>query len=429
MSSGEGGPPFGGPSGSAAGSGAPPSRRATPLTGRHLARNPLLVGYLRLSDALSTIAPTRAGSTGVPRRIVVAVSGHVGDAIISSAVVAAAVRAFPQAEIGVLLPSWSRMVFDGHPAIRWVHTIDHWRIARNGASVAANVAAHRRSLAEAVGEMREVGYDAAIDTGAFWPNMGEPLWRAGIPVRVGFASGGFRGLYTHSVEWKDGEIHEMDRRVALVGTLAAAAGAPTVDAGTATYDLPPAGEGAERAVTRLLEERSLEPPFALIHPGSGNAIKEWAPERWRGVAGKLAANGFRVLLTGSSGREQRICAAIATGNAGVHDLSGALGWRELVEVVGRVSVVMCGDTAVGHAAAAVGTPVVVLWTGTADPAHWKPAGDRCTVLMNEVRCAPCHRSGGCEGMECVRGITEEQVVAAAERAASLPPLPGIAAGV
>jgi ADP-heptose:LPS heptosyltransferase len=48
------------------------------------------------------------------------------------------------------------------------------------------------------------------------------------------------------------------------------------------------------------------------------------------------------------------------------------------------------DSGPAHLAAAVGTPAVVLFSGTNHPQQWKPWGTHVAVLRHEVACSPCH---------------------------------------
>jgi ADP-heptose:LPS heptosyltransferase len=49
------------------------------------------------------------------------------------------------------------------------------------------------------------------------------------------------------------------------------------------------------------------------------------------------------------------------------------------------------DSGPAHLAAAVGTPAIVLFSGTNRVEQWRPWGARVAVLRHEVACSPCHR--------------------------------------
>ena len=65
-------------------------------------------------------------------------------------------------------------------------------------------------------------------------------------------------------------------------------------------------------------------------------------------------------------------------------------------------------------AAAVGVPVVSLFSAANEAAVWKPWGDKVKVLTRHPACSPCH-SYACrrtDGYFCMREIKVEEVVEA-----------------
>src|SRR4030095_3015555 len=135
-----------------------------------------------------------------PSRVLLAVGGHIGDAVISTATLSLLKREHPDVDIGIVAASWAAPVFGGHPDVARLHLLDHWKFDRSSRPLASKVARHRRTLATALREIRSARYDAAVDLYAYYPNMAWLMWRAGIPVRVGYRSGGYGPLYTHFLE-------------------------------------------------------------------------------------------------------------------------------------------------------------------------------------------------------------------------------------
>jgi heptosyltransferase-2 len=69
--------------------------------------------------------------------------------------------------------------------------------------------------------------------------------------------------------------------------------------------------------------------------------------------------------------------------------------------------VVCGDTGVGHLAAALGTPVTALF-GPTDPRLTAPRGP-VRVLSHPVPCAPCFYRTCPIDHPCLRDITAAEV--------------------
>src|SRR5437867_5632253 len=95
-----------------------PNPAASPLRGRYLVRNRAWNAWLRANDAalrLLMASTTRSGaSRAIPQRLLIAVGGHLGDAVIATSVFEPLRAALPMLDIGILTASWNRPVFEGH---------------------------------------------------------------------------------------------------------------------------------------------------------------------------------------------------------------------------------------------------------------------------------------------------------------------------
>jgi ADP-heptose:LPS heptosyltransferase len=73
------------------------------------------------------------------------------------------------------------------------------------------------------------------------------------------------------------------------------------------------------------------------------------------------------------------------------------------------------DSGPAHLAAAAGTPVVVLFSGTNRVEQWRPQGAMVQALRHPVACAPCHRRQcPVASQPCMRGIRPADVLLAIE---------------
>jgi ADP-heptose:LPS heptosyltransferase len=106
----------------------------------------------------------------------------------------------------------------------------------------------------------------------------------------------------------------------------------------------------------------------VLHPGAAAGARRWPVERWVAVARTLAADGHRLVVTGTPGEQQLVDAVANPVAAGT---ATRLGVEELFGLVAAASLVVSGDTGVAHVASAFGTPSVVLF-GPVSPARWGP---------------------------------------------------------
>lgn len=159
-----------------------------------------------------------------------------------------------------------------------------------------------------------------------------------------------------------------------------------------------------------------------LFPGSNALARRWPAERFGGVARGLSADGLRVVVMGAPAERditRRVCesAPAAVDAGGATDLPG------LAALLSVCQLVVTNDTGPMHLAGAVGTPTVTLW-GPSDPAEVCPVGARDVRLTGDpLPCRPCfknecpRRGAGTvlpdAHEECMRLITEEEVLAAA----------------
>lgn len=121
------------------------------------------------------------------------------------------------------------------------------------------------------------------------------------------------------------------------------------------------GDGA--AVPAIECEGIASADFAVIHPFSGSASKNWPLERFREAAARLS-----VPVRWCAGPEEPLADAVRFDN--LYELAGWLA---------SARVYVGNDSGITHLAAAVGTPVVGIF-GPTDPAVWRPRGARVSVL-------------------------------------------------
>ncbi|MEW6488308.1 MAG: glycosyltransferase family 9 protein [Thermodesulfobacteriota bacterium] len=392
----------------AAGGPRSPTRRG------YLIQNPTWNAVFRAMDGLlaACLGQPRATRIGPPRRILLSNGAHLGDVVISTAVLPVLRSAFPEAEIGFLAGSWSEPVLRGHPLVARTHRVDHWRAIREPMAPAAKLRRYLSTRRRALAELRAARYDVAVELYSYFPNQIALLWQAGIPVRVGYASSGFGPLLTHALPFEHKGLHEAQYQLRLLEVLPLPAGSPERLAMVLRDPLP---EGVAD-VSRVLE--ALPRPFApyrVLHMGtSGSRRREWPPERWRVLAERLVAQGCQLLFTGLGEHEAQLAREAARGLPGCANACDRLGWEGFLAALRGAEVVYSAETSAGHIAAAYGVPVVTIRGAMHDPARWSPRGEACAVATHPVPCAPCHRREGCEGMECLREVSPEAAHRAGE---------------
>jgi ADP-heptose:LPS heptosyltransferase len=198
----------------------------------------------------------------------------------------------------------------------------------------------------------------------------------------------------------------------------------------AGYALPALDDGRLRLHDSALPSASpLEPPYVVLHPGAAAPARRYPPDRWREVVELLARDGERIVLTGDASEAPLTAAIAAAGRrASVIDLAGSLDLPALAALLRGADVLVAGNTGPAHLAAAVGTPVVSLFSPVVSAERWAPFGPDVVVLGDQrARCRDTRaRECPIPGHPCLSGVAVAKVVAALERVRRHAPQPDAA---
>jgi ADP-heptose:LPS heptosyltransferase len=369
------------------------------MRGRYLIRSRKSAALIAFADALLRLIPRSAAPGGPPHeRILVASWGHVGDVLLTLPAIAALRGAFPDARIGMITGSWGRSAALGSKLVDDVHVIDHWALNRRSESKLNKVCRFFRTRARARAEIKRAGYQAGIDFYPFFPPAHPIFFGTGIPIRVGFDSGGFGSLLTHPHPWRDS-----DRSIAAhYGDLLDALLTGSVADNHSSWSYP--REVLPGALRGLMPAN-----YIAVHPGAGTPFKDWGEENWRSLIIALRASGSPIVITGSGAEESALAQRLAGSATGITNLAGRTDWEDFARVIANADAVICPDTVTAHLAALFHIPTVVIFTGTNNPKQWAPVNPHARILVKAVACAPCHRPG-CPAMACIRGVSVSDVL-------------------
>jgi heptosyltransferase-2 len=415
---------------------------------------------VRALDAVGALAmrpwrrlrPVPAPAVADPRRILVVQLDHLGDAVLTSPLLARLHAAYPEAAIDVLASPSNREVFAADPHVHRVHLAERSWFERDRG---------RWALGSAVWDLgrslRAAGYDLGLDV------RGDVLTvlvlaLAGIPRRVGWAMGGGGFLLTDVADWIPGR-HEVRSRLALLGRLGIDADAedpPRVSVHIddrdrvqvarwlrEAWDLPrpasprpvpitvpvpvavPAGSAKPAHSGRgkrlhddpdwLHAGRFGAPaPLLAAHLGAGTAAKRWPPGHWKVLIDRFLDDGWRVVIIG--GPEDADAARVLLPHDRLRDWTGRMTVPQTTALLERADLFLGADSGPSHLAACAGTPSVVLFSGTNRPGQWRPWSRRSLILRHDVPCRPCHHKV-CPLADhpCMTGLDPDRVYRAAQR--------------
>jgi len=343
-----------------------------------------------------------------PKVILLVQLDHLGDAVISTAVLPALRKRYPHASIEVLAGTCSREVFEASSEVDRVHLARTNRFARGPARLAWIPAMLWWGL-----RLRRRRVDLALDVRGDFP-VAVISWLCGARRRVGWGCGGGGFLLTDRVDFVAGRP-EVESRWALLAKLGIAL-PEDIRARRPRFQPP---EATRRKIARRLTEHTAHRPARVVlHIGAGTRAKSWPADHWQELLGRIiVGHGAQVVLVGG-GKDRIIAREILGGRPwpGVADWTGRLTIVELAALLQRADVLVGADSGPAHLAAAVGTPVVVLFSGTNNAHQWQPCGEQVTVVRHPVDCSPCHRHR-CPRKDhpCMRQIPAQRVAAELEK--------------
>ncbi|MFJ4296957.1 glycosyltransferase family 9 protein [Curtobacterium sp. NPDC089689] len=154
--------------------------------------------------------------------------------------------------------------------------------------------------------------------------------------------------------------------------------------------------------------------YVVVHPGASVPARAWPAEQHRALVAAYAAVGVPVVVTGSPG--ERALTAEVAGSTGI-DLGGSTTPAELAAVLAGAEVVVVGNTGPAHLAAAVGVPIVSLFSPVVPAVKWAPYAPLVEVLGDQS--TPCRLSRAREcpvsGHPCLARVSVQDVLDAHRR--------------
>jgi len=326
-------------------------------------------------------------------RILVRGVNWIGDAVMTVPAVRALRKAYPEAEISMLLKPSVAPLFEKDPRIDEV--ILYEERYRGIGKLWLSYLLRKKKFSKAI--LFQNAFDAAL-----------VAFLAGIPERIGYDRDGRGILLTKKIpcDRDDRRIHHIRYYLNLLE-----------GAGMQV-------EYSDPCIYLSLDERlaarkrlvHLRRPILGVNPGATfGSAKRWFPDRFAEVANWfIEDSGGSVVIFGGTNEVEtaeeisKVIGIQREGRAALN-LAGATSLRELLALVSECDVFVTNDSGPMHVAYAVGTPLVAIF-GSTDPALTGPAGEGNVVLNAGLSCSPCfERTCGHEDMRCMYAISSEDV--------------------
>jgi heptosyltransferase-2 len=336
-----------------------------------------------------------------PKKIMVRATNWIGDAVMSLPALEALDAHFPDSEIVLVSKPWVSELYWNHPAVSRQIVYDAEGEHRGA-----------RGFWKLVRKLRSERFDAAILLqNAF--HAAWMAWRAGIPVRIGYARYGRSSLLSEAVEVPPHTAYGHQAYYYL--QLLFRSGLIEMPQKVEEVHLHLA-ESERRWAVEQLETLGLSGKRFLVGicPGATfGAAKRWLPDRYAKLADRLIdALGADVLIFGSlSEIPLAETVARAMGHTPVL-VAGKTTLREFMALLAKCHLVITNDSGPMHLAAALGSPLLAIFGSTNERATG-PVGLRVRTIKHPVECSPCGLRECPIDFRCMTGTSVDDAYRAA----------------
>ncbi len=325
----------------------------------------------------------------------------VGDMVMAQTLFTCLKQQYPDCQIDVLAPEWSRPILERMPEVREALSfpLGHGVL---------ELGTRRR-----IGKSLKGRYDQAILLPNSLKSALVPFF-AGIPRRTGWKGEMRYGLLN------DLRILDKQRYPLMIERFMALAYAPGAEI-PQPYPRPRLRiDEASRAAALQKFGLTLDRPVLALCPGAefGEA-KRWPAEHYAKVAELKIREGWQVWLFGSKNDHpggELIRELLIPGlREETTNLAGETSLAEAIDLLSAATAVVSNDSGLMHVAAALDRPLVAVY-GSTSPQFTPPLGEQVEIVRLGLECSPCFdRTCRFGHYNCLRELKPRAVIEALDR--------------
>ncbi|MBI4043165.1 MAG: glycosyltransferase family 9 protein [Deltaproteobacteria bacterium] len=374
----------------------------------YVLKRSLMKALIQTVDAIGSLAVRRSPvpplSPSQIENVLFIRLDQIGDIVTTLPAIDSLKTLFPNAEITGLAGTEGAELLYGHSGIdRLIILHEHW-LRRDS---------HRKlftpELKKLLPQLKEISFDIGIDFRGDLRNILLMKW-IGVKYTIGYGATGGGWLLDSEIPY-DPNLHAVKKSLQCLSPFSPSTPLPLTVPRIDFHSFT----SAQETFHWLKQQWNLSSPFIAAHPTAGTPSKEWPLENWLYLVQKLLSerNEPIVLVGGDRKKSGNIVSALS--NERLIDASGMTNLRELAVLLSQAKLFISCDSGPAHIAAAVGTPTLVIASGTNVPSVWLPTHPHVKVISHAVDCSPCEMSI-CpkEHHWCMEGITVMKVLEEAE---------------
>lgn len=334
------------------------------------------------------------------KRILLIQTAFLGDAILTTPLVRALKKTYPDAKLDVLCIPETAIVFKHNPHINRILLFDKRDKVRRV-----------QIFLPLIWKIRAGKYDLAVSAQLHFTNS-VLMFCAGIRNRLGFPR---QKLITMTIDLAKG-IQVVKRYLKLMTALTA----QEFDYQTELFwDV----QTAEKVDAEAGDYLKTHQTVVGIAPGSVWPTKRWLPGYFADLIRELDNKNVKTVLIGGK-EDYQLCREIAImSQTEPLNLAGSLSLLGSAALIEKLKLVVTNDSAPLHLANAVQTDVIAIFGPTVKSFGFYPFRDNDKVIETNLPCRPCGKHGSLKcplkHFNCMKNITPDivlkEVLAALER--------------
>lgn len=317
----------------------------------------------------------------------------IGDLLVATPVIEALKRAYPHADLDVLVLPATATILENNPHV--------------------NKIIPYTTFAETKARLKQNNYDLGIMLHPGSWKISFLLFVAKVRYRVGCAKSGItygKGYFLNNkikpnTQWQ----HKIEDNLDVIRSLPQLQNSINAIEPRPRLYLPVETETKMRKV--LLGKKR---PVIVMHPGSSHKTQRWYPEKFAAVADYVQERcNATVVFTGADADREQVQQIIELMNTKRHmNLVGKTNFWEFASLIKNADLVLAIDTSAIHIASAFNVPTVALF-GPTMPQFWGPSTKKSKVIQHDNVCTGCRRYECIiKTHECMKTIAPEEVITA-----------------
>ena len=326
------------------------------------------------------------------KKILIIQTAFIGDAILTSPLIRAMRRQFPDAEIDLIANAATRALFELNPNLNRVFPF-----------IKKPFFAKIINFVRLLFLLWREKYECAVSVQSYMTSA-NLMYFGRIPRRVGFKR---QKLLTDPIV-HGGLMHRTEYYLSLMKAFTG----EKFDRQTEVFWT----DEEERAAQKLIASHRTGGQFLLgMAPGSMWFTKRWPQEYFVDLIDQLGSENIKIVLLGGPG-EKKLCREIEqqSQNEKIRNIAGNYSITGSAAIIAKLDLMLVNDSAPLHLANAAKTDVVAIFGPTVRRYGFYPMRENDTMLERDLSCSPCRHNGGpvCpEGhFKCMRDLPPDDVL-------------------